>query len=98
LVIKAPSLPKEDRVRLIEVLVLAFALAGCSIAEKIVARNEYQQSADKYKQCMAANPTAPQQCESLRLSMEAEERKRDSISTDLTFKPGTPPPDYAGSQ
>ncbi len=84
--------------RIIEVLVLALALAGCSIAEKIVARNEYQQSADKYNQCLAANPTAPQQCESLRLTMEAEERKRDSISTELTFKPGTPPPDYAGSQ
>jgi hypothetical protein len=47
---------------------------------------------------MAANPNAPQQCEGLRLSMEAVERKRDSISTDLDFKPGTPPPDYAKPQ
>jgi hypothetical protein len=82
-------------VRIIGVLVLALALAGCGVAEKIAARGEYQQSADTYKQCMAANPTAPQQCEGLRLSMEAVERKRDSISTDLGLKPGTPPPDYA---
>jgi hypothetical protein len=47
---------------------------------------------------MAANPAAPQKCESLRSSMEAVERKRDGISTDLTFQPGTPPPEYANSQ
>jgi hypothetical protein len=85
-------------VRVIEVVVLTLALAGCSIAEKITARSEHQQSADNYKQCMAANPTAAQKCESLRSSMEAVERKRDSISTDLTFQPGTPPPEYANSQ
>ena len=84
--------------RVIGGLVLAFLLTGCSIAEKIAARTEYDQSADNYKQCMAANPSAPQQCDGLRSSMEAVERKRDSISTDLTFKPGTPPPDYAKSQ
>ncbi|MGH9637611.1 MAG: hypothetical protein ACRD72_22480 [Candidatus Angelobacter sp.] len=84
--------------RIIKILVLAIALAGCSIAEKVVSRNEHQEAADSYDKCMAANPTAPKQCESLRLSMEAAERKRDSISTDLNFKPGTPPPDYAKSQ
>jgi hypothetical protein len=80
------------------VLVFALPLAGCGVAEKIVARNEYQQSADKYKECMAANPSVPQQCEGLRLSMEAVEHKRDGISTDLNISPGTPPPDYAKSQ
>jgi len=86
----------EERVlRLIGVLVFAFAVAGCSIADKISARNEYEQSAKNYQQCLAANPNAPQQCEGLRLAMEAVERKRDSIDTDLHFKPGTPPPDYA---
>jgi hypothetical protein len=85
-------------VRVIEVIVLSLALAGCSIAEKITTRNEHQQFADNYKQCMAANPAAPKQCESLRLSMEAVEHKRDAISTDLTFQPGTPPPEYANSQ
>jgi hypothetical protein len=85
-------------VRVIGVLALASALGACSIADKIAARNEHQQSADSYKQCLAANPNSPQQCEGLRLSMEAVERKRDSISTDLEFKPGTPPPDYAKPQ
>jgi hypothetical protein len=86
---------REDRVRIIKVLVLTFIVSGCSIAEKIVARNDHQQASDSYNKCMAANPTAPKQCESLRQSMEAAEQKRDSISTDLTFSPGTPPPDYA---
>ena len=47
---------------------------------------------------MAANPNTPRQCDGLRSSMEAVERKRDSIDTDLHFKPGTPPPDYAKPQ
>ena len=88
----------EERVRLIGVVVFAFTVAGCSVADKISARNEYEQSAKSYQQCLAANPNAPQQCEGLRLAMEAVERKRDSIDTDLHFKPGTPPPDYAAPQ
>jgi hypothetical protein len=90
--------PREVGVRIIAILALAIALAGCAIADKIAARNEYQKSADSYRQCMAANPTAPQQCEEQRLAMEAVERKRDSISTDIDWKLGTPPPDYASAQ
>jgi hypothetical protein len=76
------------------VLLLAPALAGCAVADKIVARNEYDQASDKYKQCMAANTAAPQQCNELRVAMEAAERKRDGISTDLEFlqfRPGLVP-------
>ena len=80
--------------RVIGVVVPALFLAGCSISEKIVARNEADKSADNYKQCMATNPTAPKRCEELRLAMEASERKRDSINTDLSFKPAEPDPDY----
>jgi len=85
-------------VRIIGVLALAIALAGCAIAEKIAARNEAQKSADTYRECMAANPTAPKQCEGQRLAMEAVERKRDGISTDLDLHVGTPPPDYASAR
>jgi hypothetical protein len=85
-------------VRIIGMLALAIALAGCAIAEKIAARNEYDKSADGYRQCTAANPTAPQKCEEQRLAMEAVARKRDSISTDMDWKLGTPPPDYASAQ
>jgi hypothetical protein len=76
------------------VLVSVLWLAGCSIPEKIAARNEAEKSADNYKQCMAANATTPKRCEELRLAMEASERKRDSINTDLSFKPADPDPDY----
>ena len=85
---------REDRVRVTGVLFSAVFLAGCSISEKIVARQEADKSADSYRQCMAANATVPKRCEELRLAMEASERKRDSINTDLNFKPAEPDPDY----
>jgi hypothetical protein len=88
------SLAREDRVRVTGMLFVAILLAGCSISEKIVARNEAEKSADNYKQCMAANPTAPKRCEESQLAMEASEHKRDSINTDLNFKPAEPDPDY----
>ena len=80
--------------RVIAVLVPVLLLAGCSIPEKIATRNEAEKSADNYKQCMAANATTPKRCEELRLAMEASERKRDSINTDLSFRPAEPAPDY----
>jgi hypothetical protein len=86
--------PREGRVRVIAVLVSALFVAGCSIPEKIAARNEADKSADNYKQCMAANATTPQRCEELRLALEASERKRDSIDTDLKFKAAEPDPNY----
>jgi len=82
----AHGFPQEDRVRAIGVLVPALFLAACSISEKIVACKEADKSADNYKQCMAANPSAPKRCEELRLAMEASERKRDSINTDLNLQ------------
>jgi hypothetical protein len=88
----------EDRVRIIGVLALAIPLMGCAVAEKIAARKEYQQSTEGYQQCMAANAASPQQCEASRLAMEAAERKRDNISTDIDFKLTNPPPDFAKSQ
>jgi len=85
-------------VRIIGVLGLVIPLAGCAIAEKVVARHDYQRAADDYKQCTTANATAPQQCEEKRLAMEAAERKQNSISTDIDIKPTTPPPDYAAAR
>jgi hypothetical protein len=81
-------------VRVPAIIALAISVAGCAVAEKIAARNEYEKSAENYRQCMAANPNTPKQCEALRLTMEQVERKRDSINTDINFEPGTPPPDY----
>jgi hypothetical protein len=88
----------EGGVRIAAMIAIAISLAGCAVAEKIAARNEYQQSADNYRQCMAANPNAPQKCEAQRLAVEGVERRRDSINTDLNMEPGTPPPDYAKSR
>jgi hypothetical protein len=77
---------------------VAGCLAGCAIAEKIVARNEAKKSAENYQKCMEANAAAPQQCEALRLAMEEDERKQNNISTDIGFKPGTPPPTFGSAE
>jgi hypothetical protein len=80
------------------VVAVAGSIAGCSIAEKIVARNDAKRSAENYQHCMEANATAPQQCEALRLAMEEDERKQNNISTDISLKPGTPPPTYGNHE
>ena len=77
---------------------VAALLAGCAVAEKIVARNDTKRSAESYQHCMEANTAAPQQCETLRLAMEESERKQNSISTDIEFKPGTPPPTFGNHE
>jgi hypothetical protein len=68
-------------VRHIAMLMLALSLTACGgIAAKIDARNDYQASAERYKQCLAANPSIPKQCEGLRLAMEVDERKYNNLS------------------
>ena len=62
---------------------MSFLLSGCGIAARVDARNEYQVSAANYKACLAANPAAPQNCESLRLAMETDERKYNNLSSGL---------------
>jgi len=45
------------------IFLLALPLAGCGIAAKIDARQDYQSSEAQYKACLTANPAAPQNCE-----------------------------------
>ena len=54
-------------------------LASCAVADKIEARNDYKASANQYKACLGANPSAPQNCEGLRLTMETDERKFNNM-------------------
>jgi hypothetical protein len=65
------------------VLALCFGLGGCGFAARIDARNDYQASEANYKACLTANPSAPQNCEGLRLAMEADERKYNNLSAGL---------------
>ena len=78
---------------------IVLPLAACGMGAQLDARNDYQKATDNYKQCMAANPGALQQCEALRLAMETAGRKYEEVSPNLldTIKvnPGTTPPDYA---
>jgi len=66
-------------------IVIGFGLlvSSCGIAARVDARNEYRDSAEKYKQCLAANPGSPQQCDGLRLAMETDERKYNNLSAGL---------------
>jgi hypothetical protein len=59
-------------------------LAGCGIAARIEARQDYQASTAQYKACLAANLSAPQSCEGLRLAAETDERKYNDLSAGLT--------------
>jgi hypothetical protein len=89
----------RDRVRILAAII-ALPLAACGISSQVDARSEYQKSTENYQQCLAANPGAPQQCEALRLAMEADGRKYHDAAPVLLdrIKPGSPPPDFAGSQ
>ena len=58
-------------------------LSGCGLAARVDARNEYQTSSANYKACLSANPSAPQNCEGLRLAMETDERKFNNLSAGL---------------
>lgn len=66
------------KIRAFSGLLMALVVAGCAVAAKIDARQEYQASAANYKACLASNP--PQSCESLRLAMEVDERKYNNLS------------------
>jgi hypothetical protein len=65
------------------VLLLPLLLAGCGLAARVDARNDYQTSAANYKTCLTANPASPQNCEGLRLAMETDERKYNNFSAGL---------------
>jgi hypothetical protein len=69
--------------RFILLLMSCISLAGCGIGAKVEARNDYRESAAQYKACLVANPTAPQNCEGLRLAMEADERKYNDLSAGI---------------
>jgi hypothetical protein len=63
--------------RLLMICALCVVLTGCGIA---VAQREYHTSEAQYKACLTANPAAPQNCEGLRLAMEADERKYEHLT------------------
>lgn len=65
--------------RVLGVVLIGPLLAGCAVADKIQARSDYKASADQYKACLGANPSAPQNCEALRLAMETDERKFNNM-------------------
>jgi hypothetical protein len=62
---------------------VAVSLAGCGLAARVDARNDYQASAANYKACVTANAATPQNCEGLRLALETDERKYNNISAGL---------------
>lgn len=69
--------------RFLSILLACLSLAGCGVAARMDARNDYQASEAQYKTCLSANPSAPQNCEGLRLAMEADERKYNNFSAGL---------------
>lgn len=58
--------------RVLGVIMAGLILAGCAIVQ---AKREYVNSTESYKACLLENVATPQNCEGLRLAMEADERK-----------------------
>jgi hypothetical protein len=67
---------------IIIVIGLSGTLAGCGIAAKVDARNEYRGSVAAYKECLATH--APKDGEGQRLAMEADERQYDNLAAGIT--------------
>jgi hypothetical protein len=65
-------------------LVLAIALAGCGVAAKSEARNEYQKSVADYRACLDANPNDLKACDDKRLAMEVEERASNNLAAGVS--------------
>jgi hypothetical protein len=59
---------------------LCLPLGACGVAARVQSRADYQQSEASYKACLMANAATPQNCEGLRLAMEADERKFTHMS------------------
>jgi hypothetical protein len=78
-----PELGGYPYMRIMGIVALCIALGGCGIAARVDSRNDYQASTANYKNCLTANPATPQNCEGLRLAMEADERKYNNLSAGL---------------
>jgi hypothetical protein len=66
--------------RNISIISLTVTLAGCGIAAKIRASNDYRASVTAYMECLATH--APKDCEGLRLAMEADGRQHNALAAD----------------
>jgi len=69
--------------RVVAIVACCFSIAGCGITAKVESRNEYQESAARYKACLTDNPSTPKNCEGLRLAMETDERKYNNLSAGI---------------
>lgn len=56
-------------------LALSSGLAGCALADRVQSQTDYRESFAQYRACLSANPANPAACESLRLIVEADERR-----------------------
>jgi hypothetical protein len=66
--------------RNITTISLIVTLAGCGIAAKIDARNDYRAAVTAYMECLATNP--PKDCERLRFVIEAEEHQYSAVAAE----------------
>jgi hypothetical protein len=76
------SKPGGAIMRVLVVIIIAGGLGGCGLAAKVEARQDYRSSVAAYKECLATH--APNQCEGLRLAMEADERQYNNLSAGIT--------------
>jgi len=58
----------------------ALSLAGCGLAAKVDARQNYQKSLADYRACLEANSANVSACEGKRLIMETDERAFNNMA------------------
>jgi len=73
--------------RILGIVALGAALAGCGVVarmedrqEYVKARQQYEESTGAYRSCLGANQANPRACEAQRLAMESDERAFNNIS------------------
>lgn len=69
--------------RLVFLFSLCISLAGCGVAAKVDARQNYQHSLADYRECLAANSANVKACEGKRLIMEADERAFNNMAASI---------------
>lgn len=69
--------------RLAATAVCALSVAGCGIAAKVDARENYQRSLAEYRACLEANSANVPACEGKRLIMETDERAFNNMSAGI---------------
>lgn len=70
-------------------IVILPMLGGCALADRVQSQADYRESSAQYRACLSANQTNPSACESLRLIVEADERRFTNTGAAMQGRQGS---------